>query len=208
MAAEVIIDQSSMAEVRLAINTIAAGSKIAIVRATNDSISGVRTESTKLIGQKITLKAAVIKAHFRVNKMSVSDMSADIECSGTPVPLASYSTNQVKKGVSVKIFKNSTRYIVRHAFKAKMKSGHTGVFWRKGTLRGNRWPVSQYKVLPPPTLDSGLRKYQLPIEELYGPKVPDIFDDDDIMNPVLLHASKRFDDRLNYHTDRLLAQAR
>jgi ribosomal protein S17E len=207
MAGTVTIDQRDMAELKLTINTIAGGSKLAIVRATNDSMAGVKTESVKLIGGKITAKATVIRAHFKVNKMSVQNLSADIECAGLPVPLASYSTNKVKKGVSVKIFKSSKRYVIEHAFKAQMKSGHIGVFWRYHKGRGVVWPVRQYKTLPPPTKDSALRKYQLPIEQLYGPRIPDIFDDNDIMQPVLANASKRFDERLEHHTTRLLQQA-
>jgi hypothetical protein len=207
MAEVVTIDQKDMAELKLTINTIASGSKLAIVRATNDSMAGVRTESVKLIGGKITAKATVIKAHFKVNKMSIQSLSADIECSGLPVPLAKYSANQVKKGVSVKIFKSSARYIVKHAFKARMKSGHVGVFWRTDKLPGKLWPTGKYKTLPPPTLGSPLDPYQLPIEELFGPRIPDIFDDEDIMQPVLAHASKRFDDRLNHHTTQLLQKA-
>ena len=56
--------------------------------------------------------------------MTVNDLSAEIKCSGNPVGLGFYSAYQVNKGVSVKVFKAGSRDIVRHAFVAKMKSGH------------------------------------------------------------------------------------
>jgi len=206
--ATVTIDHSSMVELELSLSTIKGGAKAAIRYATNDSISGVRTESVKLIGGKITAPATVIRKHFSMNKMSVADMSADITCLGDPLPLISYSARGVRKGVSVKVLKAGTRSIVRHAFIATMKSGHKGVFWRKSNVRGGTWKIGVRRTLPSFTTGSQLKKYQLPIHELYGPRIPDVFDDPEIIDPVMAHASKRFDDRLEYHTNRLLEKAR
>ena len=143
-----------------------------------------------------------------MNKMSVADMTADIACIGDPLPLISYSARGVRKGVSVKVLKEGDRTIVRHAFIATMKSTHRGVFWRKSNVRGGTWKVGVPIKLPSFKTGSGLKKYQLPIHELYGPRIPDVFDDPEIIDPVMAHASKRFDDRLEYHTSRLLEKAR
>jgi hypothetical protein len=62
--------------------------------------------------------------------------------------------------------------------------------------------------LPSVSVGGRLKKYQLPIHELYGPRIPDVFDDPEIIDPVLANASKRFDARLDYHTNRLLEKAR
>jgi len=208
MANEIIIDKTDLVELKLALSTIKGGAASAIRMATNDSMAGVRTESVKLIGGKVTAKAAVIRKHFSIKKMSVNDLSANITCAGTPVPLISYSARSVKKGVSVKVLKSGKRDIVRHAFIAKMRSGHEGVFWREENIRGKKWRVGVKIKLPAPSKATGLRKYQLPIRELYGPRIPDVFDDADIMTPILANASKRFDDRLKHHTDRLMAKAK
>ena len=204
----VTLNTDDVNSLNASLSAIKLGSKGAIIAATNDSLSGIKTESARLIGAKVTAKAAVIKKHFGINKMTIKDMTAGIDCSGLPLYLDAYSTRQVNKGVSVQIFKKTKRYTLPHAFKATMRSGHTGVFWREDTRRGVKFSVGKRIKLPPPNLGSLLNKYQLPIKELYGPRIPDIFDDDDIIDTVLLHASKRFDDRLDYHTDRLLAKAR
>jgi hypothetical protein len=140
--------------------------------------------------------------------MKKSDMTADITCLGKPLPLIEYSARSVVKGVSVQVFKKVTRTVVRHAFIATMKSGHKGVFWRDTKLSGTKWKVGKRMVLPSPYTGSKLTKYQLKITERYGPRIPDIFDDADIINPTMANASIRFDDRLEYHTERLLDKAR
>jgi hypothetical protein len=58
--------------------------------------------------------------------------------------------------------------------------------------------------LPSPTTGSKLREYQLKIHELFGPRVPDVFDDPEVLEPIYREASTRFDDRLEHHTQRLL----
>jgi hypothetical protein len=211
MPEPVVIDKSDMIELKLTISKINAGSAAAIRFATNDVLAGVRTESVKHIGAKVTLKAAVIRRYFQVNKMQVSSLSADIECKSKPIPLIEFSARSVLKGVSLKVLKSGQRDTVRHAFIATMKSGHTGVFWREENRRGNKWPVGKRRVLPSPKQKGyrgSLEELQLPIHELYGPRVPDIFDDPDIIQPVLANASTRFDDRLEHHTNRLLDRAR
>jgi hypothetical protein len=54
--------------------------------------------------------------------------------SGKEIPLAKYPARQTKRGVSVLVNKGK-RKLVRGAFLATMKSGHTGVFRREGKQR-------------------------------------------------------------------------
>lgn len=212
MAATIEIDKSDLVAVDFMISQIDAGKKIAIMRATNDVLGGVRTESTRLIYNKVMLKSAVIRKHFSLNKMQKDDLSADISCVGKPVPLISFGARQINKGVSVKVLRAGKRDTVRHAFVAKMPSGHTGVFWRERNIRGGgRWKVGKRIVLPSwdaSRAGAALRRLQLPIRQLYGPRVPDIFDDDEIMTAAMSNADVRMKDRLNYHTNRLLEKAR
>ena len=208
MPMSIEIDKTDLVAVDFTINTIDAGKRVAIMRATNDVLGGVRTEATRLIFAKVTLKSAVIRKHFSLNKMQKSNLSADVKCVGDPLPLINYGARQVNKGVSVKVLKSGKRDTIRHAFIATLGSGHTGAFWREGNVRGGSWKTGRRRALPSPSTGSMLREYQLPIRQLYGPAVPAIFDDDDIMGPTLSNADVRMAERLNYHTDRLLDKAR
>lgn len=199
--ASVKLDNNDLYEIQRTIKTFK-GAKVVIQRATNDALSGIRTESVKLIGAKVTAKAATIRKHFKVKKMFAADLSANIECTGKPLPLIDYSANKVKKGVSIKVLKANKRTTLKHTFIATMKSGHRGVFWRE-------WDGERVK--PDPTkryANLAKSKYALPINELYGPPIPDIYDDPQVMTPVLANANIRLQNRLEYHTNRLIDKAR
>jgi len=208
--ASVTLNQNDVASLNASLSEIKLGSKDAIIAATNDSMAGVKTEAARLVGAKITAKISTIKSHFIINKMNKSDMKADITAAGKPLPLIEFSARSVVKGTSVQVLRKSTRSIIKHSFIVTISSGHKGVFWRVPRKAGTgKWPVGKRMKLPSPFgVYDKLTKFQLPLEELYGPRVEDILDDDEIMNPTLEHASQRFDDRLEYHTERLLAKAR
>lgn len=206
--ANVTIDNADLAEMRKMIETFKGGSKPVIVRSTNDVLSGVKTESAKLIGQKVTASAATIKAHFKVKKMTYADMSANIDCTGKPLALAKYSTNQVKSGVSAKVKKANKRTVIKHAFIATMKSGHKGVYWREDKQRGRVWPVGKPRRVPTWKSPHPGEKYRLDLHELYGPPIPEIYDDPEIIGPTMINANIRLQARLEYHTGRLIDQAR
>ena len=208
--ASVTLNQNDVRSLEASLSEIKLGSKDAIIAATNDSMAGVKTEAARLVGEVITAKISTIKSHFVINKMNKSDMTADITAAGKPLPLIEYSARSVVKGTSVQVLRKSTRSVIRHAFIATMLSGHKGVFWRAPRKVGTgKWPVGRRMKLPSPFgVYDKLTKFQLPIEELYGPRIEDILDNDEIINPILDHASQRFDDRLEYHTERLLARAR
>jgi hypothetical protein len=207
MANVVEINQADLIAIEMTINRIKGGSKLAIVRATNDMLTGVRTESVRVINNKINLKQAIIRKHFLINKMRLDSMSAHVDCAGKPVPLINFTARQVNKGITVKVLRAGKRDTVRHAFIAKMSSGHIGVYWRTENIRGTRWKVGRRMKLPSTQRGDFLRKYQLPIHELYGPAVPAVFDDPEIMSPVLDNASVRLSTRLEHHTQRLMQQA-
>jgi hypothetical protein len=190
-----------MVAVKLTISKLGGSAGIVISRAVNDSLSGVRTEAVKRIGGKVMLKAAYIRQTFMIKKASIKDLTALVETTGKPVPLIKYSARQIKAGVSVKVLKVGGRKKIPHAFIATMDSGHTGVFWRQYT--DVRKPVKHgfgYGALP--------AKYTLPIKELYGPRVPDVMDDPEIMQPVMAHANERLQARLNHHVDYALKNAK
>jgi hypothetical protein len=212
--ATIIVDRQDMIALESLLNKIKGGTKPAIAFAVNDSMQSIRTEAVKLIGGKVTAKAMVIRKHFGINKMSSVDLSADINCRGKPLALINYSARSVMKGVTVKVLEAGNRKLVKHAFIATMASGHTGVFWREGRragIRPRRFPIGKKTKVPSPPKRSLMEKegttFQLPIHELYGPRIPDIFDDPEIISAVLDRASVTLGKRLEYHTNRLMAKA-
>ena len=199
--ASVTVDNQDLFEIQKTLQTFK-GNKIVIQRATNDTLSGLKTESVKLIGAKVTAKATVIRNHFSIKKMALARLEGELEVTGPPLALIKYSANKVKKGVSVKVLKANKRTILKHTFIATMASGHKGVFWREfDDFRVKAKPNFQYAWLKS-------TKYALPINELYGPAIADIYDDADIIKPVMANANVRLQARLEHHTNRLIEAAR
>ena len=65
-----------------------------------------------------------------------------------------------------------------------MKSGHKGVFSREKPP----YKTSKNKKLPWKRLNP---KYRLPINQKFGPMIPDIMKRDSVMNPILKEAGNR-----------------
>ena len=207
------IDKTDLLAVDRMMVTISEGKRVVIVKATNEVLKGVRTQAASLIFAKVNLKSGEIKKYFSLNTMQKSDLSADISCVGKPVPLIKYGATQINKGISVKILRKGKKSPVKHAFIAKVKSRkpddlHTGAFWREKNIRGKHFKLGKRIRIPSPGKIPALEKFQLPIRQLYGPAVSDIFDDKDIMDATLSNADVRMEDRLKYHTGQLLIKAR
>lgn len=127
--------------------------KRAVASALNRTITQVKTQATRSVRSEVKLKAkdihdrlVLIRAHS--SKSASLQMQAIMKISGKPVPLISYGARQTKKGLAVHVKKS--RVILKHAFMARMRSGHGGIFVRK-------------------------TKKRLPIQELYSTRVSDVF---------------------------------
>ena len=219
MPAGVTIDKTDLTSVNNSLIAIRAGVPDAIRFATNNVLGTTKTAIKDEIQKKVTAKTTPINKTLTVKKMFVSDMSANITCKGEPLPLIGYKYSKTVKGIKVQVLQNSGgTELIKHSFVAEMKSGHKGIFWRAERRKGigsKRFPIGKYAKPAPPTgfrsgemKELGISTFQLPIHELWGPRIPDVMDDDDVMGPILENTSKNYDDRLKYHTDRLLDKAR
>lgn len=165
-----------------------------ISRAINDTLAGVKTDASAEIRSIITLKKATVDSTFKITKSNPATLSGRFESKGSPVPLIEYGARQTKPGVSVQVKRGNPRSVVAGTFIATMKSGHKGVFWRVWH-EGAKKPVNKriaYGKLP--------KQYRLPIEQRFGPRVPDILSNEPVMNAVLNMA----DDRMHKNIDREL----
>jgi len=126
------------------------GAPTAIRRSVNKTASKAKTEASQEIRKVVTLKAATVNAAIRLTKASFKSLSAKMTISGKPIPLIAFGARQTKKGVSVRVRKANPIEKHKTSFIATMKSGHRGVYKRKGKAR-------------------------LPITEKIGPSIPAVF---------------------------------
>jgi hypothetical protein len=164
------------------------GSRKVIVRALNKTVGtssgGVQSDAVKAVAGEFNLTQKDIKRDFKVKKATYTDLSAYVRSQGKPIPLGRFiRTRQTLKGVSVQVKKGRSRTIIRHAFIPKLKSGHIGVFWRTG-------------------------KSRLPIEQKFSSRIPDIFSNADVMEPILKKAQERLDKNFSHEVEFLLESSK
>ena len=137
----------------------------ATVRALNKTGITVRKEGSQAIRKDRKLKARDVKKRLVIFRANRHKMSVIISGSGKAVPLGAYPARQVKRGVRVNV--KGTRKLVKGAFIATMRSGHKGVFKRRGPKR-------------------------LPVDELYSTTVADAMKNPRVRSAMHSAAVKRF----------------
>jgi hypothetical protein len=208
----VTIDQAKLQEITDLLTYIGENSNKALCRAINKSLTGAKTDSAKEIYQVLNLTQKRIKENMQVKRATYSNLNAKLWSTGESIPLIDYGASGVKSGgITVKIKKNQSKKSIRGAFVARMKSGHLGVFWRTegpGSHRpsaeiGAGIPIGQ---IGPETYFTFPRLWpeerRLPILELKGTKVEDVFGDS--MTAIQAKVDERFNKNLDHEVSYLI----
>lgn len=138
----------------------ARGFSKAIVRAARksggDALRSMRTTAARYVRERKRVKAGAVRDAmtliFPRGTGDLADLAWTLKVNNKTVPLAEYPHRQTKRGVSVSVNKGGARKLIEGAFVARMKSGHEGIFVRRGKAR-------------------------LPIDELFSSKITDLFRD-------------------------------
>lgn len=140
-----------------------------------DAIRAVKASGSKGVRAKKRMKAGRVNASlvltFPKGAKHIDDMAWRMDVSGKPIPLVDFPNRQTKKGVSVAV-NRGRRVLVVSAFRATMKSGHTGIFRRQGEKR-------------------------LPIDELFSTRVSDVFLDGGFVPALLARGQLVFNATFN-----------
>lgn len=109
----------------------------ALRKAGATALRDMRSEATKRIRKRKRIKTKFIREALTLARPKGSDIASmawALNVSGEPVPLVAYPHRQTGKGVSVEVNRGK-RTLIKGAFVATMKSGHEGVFRRRGKAR-------------------------------------------------------------------------
>ena len=188
------VDKAQLKNVEKTLTGIKGGYTKVVVRALNKTITKVQKNAIKEIQKEITPTQKVIKKTFRLIRASYSSPKAAIRSTGGPIPLIHFKAKSVKKGVTAQVTKKGKRTLWPNAFIATMKNKkkktneiveHKGVFSREKPPYGryiysNANKKSAWKKFG--------RKYRLPINEQFGPKVPGIMNKKKVMDSILKEA--------------------
>lgn len=111
--------------------------KRALRKAGATALRDMRSEASKRIRARKRIKSSYIGRALTMRRPrggDIAGMEWAVDVSGEPVPLIAYPFRQTKKGVSVEVNRGK-RTLVKGSFVATMKSGHKGVFRRRGKAR-------------------------------------------------------------------------
>ncbi len=143
----------------------------ALSKAGGDAIRAISAASTRAIRGRKRVKAKRVRDAFSLRfprgAKHIDDLAWALQVRRVPIPLGDYPRTQTKKGVTVAVNKGEKRALIKSAFLATMKSGHTGVFVREG-------------------------KKRLPIRELFSSTVLDVFNDSGMVPGVLAQGQAKF----------------
>lgn len=110
-------------------------------RASATSARDMRAATVKQVRKKLAIKVKPLKKaiHVRKNRARVlDDMEWGVDIAGDAMRVSNFRHRQNKKGVKATIRKGKS-VLFKSAFVARMKSGRTGVFVRRGAARLPLW---------------------------------------------------------------------
>ncbi len=153
----ITVDQAQVDSVIRMLSGIQRDANLAIVRSLNKTVSGAKTATAKGIGKTVTLKAKVIKKNMRISKASALRLSAKLHLKRVLTPAILFTNRKLKKGVSLKVYKNKGAVRLSHYFYAQMSSGRRGIFSRR-------------------EISNGFYAKRLPIDEFFGPSITTVYE--------------------------------
>lgn len=144
---EVKWDKSQIAA--LATGPLKAALRRALSKSGSTALRDMRGEAVKRIRQRKAIRPKYISRALTLKRTGgdIASLSWALQVSGKPVPLIAYPHREVRGktgkrgigprsqgGLAVEVNRGK-RTLVRGAFVATMKSGHEGIFRRRGTAR-------------------------------------------------------------------------
>lgn len=135
----------------------------ASMRAINRTLQSVNTQAVRGIAGDLGILQKHVRDTLRIYRANTNNLRGSLQGTGRRIPLIDFKARgpEPSRGRgAVTAISKGTRKPYPGAFIATMRSGHRGVFVRKGaSVKKSR----------------GAWGFNLPIKELFGPSVPYIF---------------------------------
>ncbi|MED4572842.1 phage tail protein [Brevibacillus agri] len=166
----------------------------ALARAINRAAESARTAAARKVRETYFIRHKDVTDTIKIRGASPTKLSASVVSSGSVFPLTAFRVSpkrpQPQKAANVRWQKGKAFKVVarvkrgeggpiKSAFVAQMRSGHVGVFKRAG-------------------------KERKPIDQFYGPSVPQMLGNPSVTDWVNEKAKETLDQRLDHEINRLL----
>lgn len=157
------------------------GYEAAVSRSMNRAATAGRSAAVSTIRQEYTIKASTVRRNFTIHKATRSDLEALVTSNGPRIPLVNYKTRPKTDTTG------NARKPVRVAVKAR---GGLKPLGKSFVYRG--------KILQ--RLDTS----SLPVQEVYGPAIPVLSGNNEVVDNVEKTMQETFLKRLDHETGYLL----
>lgn len=152
-----------------------------IVRTTNRTASTIKTEMSRSVREEYIIKSSDVKNSIKIVKADNQHLNAIVRSTGHKIPLYKFrvspkepQNSKKRKAYKVKVKKNGKLKKLEHAFVADIKA--RGVYERIGKAR-------------------------TPTRTLYGPSIPEMFNNKKINEYVTNLAQSIFSKRISHEID-------
>lgn len=157
---------------------------LALSRAINRSAAAAKSEATRQVRSQYTVKAGTVNQTIKVSRATPDRLEAKIESRGSNLRLIDFSVTPTKpsprrRTATKAAVRRGAKKVISGAFVQRMPNGSAGVFRRTG-------------------------KSRLPIEQLYGPAVPVMMNNDDVVKAVQERAEQQLESRISHEINRVL----
>lgn len=169
-----------------------------LARAINRAAQKAKTEAKREVAAKYFISQGNISETIKISRASTAKLSAELTSKGGPIALSKFKVSpnrrakKTKKGYSPSVYEvgvereGGMKPLSGNpkAFIATMRSGHVGVMERKSTV------------------------FRLPIKQLYGPAVPSMIKNDEVMEHIQDAASEMLERRISAEVNNILRRGR
>lgn len=184
------ISAEKMEMVKAILSGVPKGAERAYANAINRGLSRVKTAARKEVQQvyAVQSKAFTEATRTRMQTAGTGALAGYIIFSGAKIPLYKFKATPKQPGTGRTVkagqMKGGSGEVFEHAFIARMKTGHTGIFERKDK-QGNE-----------------TKKY--PIKEAMGDSAAQMIGNADVTEALEKEAQRVVDERLEHEIERIL----
>lgn len=157
----------------------------AAARAVNRTTASVKKAAAEKTAEEYYTKQKNVKETMSVSKATPKKLVATLMSKGTRIPLSAFkiSPNKVDSKnraiMQAQVKRTGSGGVIRRAFLVKFASGHTALMERRGRPR-------------------------LPIDELYGPAVPQMMSQQPVMSVMSKESEAVLSKRMEHEVDAVL----
>lgn len=173
------------------LETLESKAPIVLIRAVNRAANAAKVQIAKEVNSKYQISSAKVRSTLDIKKANRGNLVAEVKSEGKNIGLYKFKVSpktKVRRGKS-KVYRASVKKEGGYKelsgkpkpFVAEMKNSHMGVFVRKGRSR-------------------------LSIKELYGPSVPQMIKNEEIMDSIEKRTSEVLNKRIDHEISYLLSQ--